>query len=300
MVCNIHVLNEANESPTVSTAAAALRSVRTHRDTVCYGQLSAYDPEGDALIYEVVSAPRHGVVVMTDRARGEYVYLPREGFTGEDRFCYIARDVYGNYSTSAEVSVTVAASTTSVVYADMAGRREQNAALTMTEAGIMQGEELLDCWYFRPDLAVSRGEFLVMAMQALGVGSVPTVEETVFFDDALMDDTLRNYVAAAHSLGYVQGTEDSDGRLCFAPGDPITRAEAAVILDRMLQEDGEIPVATVPTFADGDEIPAWASEAMQTLALRGILSGINGAISPGAVVTRADAACMLSALMQYR
>ncbi len=298
MVCNIHVLEEVNESPTVSMASEAALQVSTHRDFVGYGQLSAYDPEGDALIFEVVSAPRDGVVVMTDRARGAYVYLPREGFVGEDRFCYVARDAYGNYSAMAEVSVTVSESATSIVYADMVGRREYNAALSMTEAGIMRGEQSGKVWNFYPDVALSRGEFVMMAMQAMGVGSLPQVSDTGFDDNEQIDPQIRPYVAAARELGYIEGVVDAAGRRTFAASQSVTRAEAAVILNRMLGGETERPVATVPTFADGDDIPAWASEAITALTLKGILAPIDGAITPGATVTRADAACMLSALMQ--
>ena len=104
MPCSIHVLPQVNYSPTVSLTTEAALAVSTYRDFVGYGTLSAYDPEGDALLFEVVKSPKDGVVVMTDRACGEYVYLPREGFVGEDSFCYVARDEYGNYSAMAQVS----------------------------------------------------------------------------------------------------------------------------------------------------------------------------------------------------
>ena len=299
MVCNIHVLDQVNASPTVSMTSEQARSVSTHRDFVGYGQLHAYDPEGDELVFEIVNAPEHGLVVMTDRARGEYVYLPREGFVGEDRFCYVARDVYGNYSSMAQIDVKVVAPATQIVYADMSGRWEHNAALSMTEAGIMQGKQQDSGWYFEPDMPVSRGEFLVMAMKAMGVGSVPQVQQSGFCDDELMDEEMRNYVAAAKALGYVQGNADAAGNLYFAPTASITRAEAAVILNRMLGSGQNIPV-TAPVFADGEDIPAWASEAITSLTYQGILRSLGGAISPNATVSRADAACMLCAVLQSR
>ena len=300
MVCNIHVLDEVNYSPTISLSSSEALSVSTHRDFVGYGNLSAYDPEGDAMVYEIVNAPENGIVVMTDRTCGEYVYLPRAGFVGEDTFCYVARDVYGNYSASAEVHVAVEEPATKIVYADMTGRREYNAALTMTEFGIMQGEQSGEVWKFNPDTEVNRGEFLVMAMQALGVGSVPSVSDTGFYDNALMSEELRGYVAAARELGYIEGTTDENGNLCFAPTATITRAEAAVILDRMVGGGKGAPVAITPVFADGDDIPAWASEAITALSAKGILTSVGGAISPNATVTRADAACMLAAMMRVK
>ena len=294
MVCNIHVLDQINYCPTVSIASGAALSVSTHRDFVGFGNMTAYDPEGDPLVFEVVRAPENGIVLMLDKENGEYVYLPRDGFTGKDSFSYVARDCYGNYSAAANVSVQVDALATSVVYADMVGRKEYNAALTMTEQGIMQGTASGEDTHFRPDEAVSRVDFLVMAMQAVGVGSVPVVENTGFFDDGEIKAEQKGYVAAAYSLGYIKGTNDAAGNLCFAPNATITRAEAAVILSRMM---GGESLDVTPAFADGADIPTWASEAIAALSSRGILTTSGGAISPNATVTRAQTAMMLSAMM---
>lgn len=293
MTCHVHVLDGLNYSPTLSMAAGEALSVSTHQDFVGYGTLTAYDPEGDALRFEVVRAPRHGIVVMTDDATGEYVYLPRTGYTGEDSFCYVARDVYGNYSASAEVSVSVQRPSVSVSYDDMKGRRDYNAALTMAEAGIMQGTTLDDKTYFYPDQTVSRLDFLTMAMRATGVGSVPSVTNTGFYDDADIPSEAKGYVSAAYSLGYIKGSANGDGELCLLPNDTITRAEAAVILRRMV--DAEEAVWT-PAFADASDIPAWASEAIATLSSIGVMTPSGGAISPNTPVTRGEAAMMLSAL----
>ena len=184
VTCNIYVLKDINYSPTLSIASGEALSVSTHKNFVGYGTLTAYDPEGDELTYEIVRRPKHGLLVMTDASCGEYVYLPRIGYRGEDSFVYVARDVYGNYSASATVSVQVVEPSVSVTFADMQGRRDYNAALTMAEAGIMQGTAQGDTTYFYPERAVSRLDFLTMSMQAMGVGSVPKVSATGFFDDA--------------------------------------------------------------------------------------------------------------------
>ncbi len=295
LTCRVYVLKEINYSPTVSMASDAALSVSTHRDFVGYGTLTAYDPEGDALTFEVVRQPSHGLLLMTDAVCGDYVYLPRIGYTGKDSFVYVARDMYGNYSASAEVSVQVVEPSVSVSYVDMVGRRDYNAALTMAEAGIMQGTESDSKTYFYPEQTVSRLDFLTMAMRAVGVGSVPRVTDTGFADDADIPADAKGYVSAAYSLGYIKGSTDAEGNLLFLPNGTITRAEAAVILRRMVDAaEAEL----TPAFADASDIPAWASEAISTLSSLGVMTSTGGVISPNEQVTRGQTAMMLAALRQ--
>lgn len=293
MVCNVYVLGELNYSPTVSIATAGALSVSTYRNYAGYGNLTAYDPEGDPLTFEIVTAPSHGLLIMTNAECGEYVYLPRRGYRGADSFRYVVRDMYGNYSAAAEVKVEVLESAVSVQYEDMQGRREYNAALTMAAAGIMQGTSLDGKTYFYPEATVSRLEFLTMAMQTIGVGSVPTVSDTGFEDDADIPAEAKGYVAAAYSLGYIKGSTDAEGNLCFLPGTTITKAEAAVILRRMVDVEAS---QLTPAFADSSDIPAWASEAISTLSAMGIMTSTGGAISPNEQLTRGQTAMMLAAL----
>lgn len=293
VTCHVHVLDSLNYSPTLSAAGGEALTVSTHENFVGYGTLTAYDPEGDPLRFEVVRAPKHGLVIMTDETTGEYVYLPRIGYTGEDSFTYVARDVYGNYSAGAQIRVLVEKASVSVSYEDMKGRRDYNAALTMAEAGIMQGTTVSDKTYFYPEQTVSRLEFLVMAMQAMGVGSVPSVSSTGFTDDADIPSEYKGYVSAAYSLGFVKGSTNDKGELCLLPNDTITRAEAAVVLRRMVDVE---QAGVMPAFADASDIPAWASEAISTLSSLGVMTASGGAISPNTPVTRGDTAMMLSAL----
>ncbi len=295
VLCNVFVLQEINYSPTLSIAGEQALSVSTHRDFAGYGTLAAYDPEGDPLTFEIVKAPAHGLVIMTDAECGEYVYLPRLGYKGSDSFRYVVRDMYGNYSASAEVKVQVKEPAIAVDFVDMEGRKEYNAALTMAEAGIMQGSVLDDKTYFYPEETVSRLDFLMMAMKAIGVTSVPSVSDTGFSDDDAIPSDAKGYVAAAYSLGYIKGSDNGEGELCFLPDETITRAQAAVILRRMVDvEDAQL----TPAFADSSDIPAWAGEAISTLASMGVMIPTKGAISPNEVVTRGQTAMMLAALKQ--
>ena len=131
-------------------------------------------------------------------------------------------------------------------------------------------------------------------MQAIGVGSVPVVSDTGFVDDADIAADAKGYVAAAYSLGYIKGSTNEQGDLCFLPNETITRAEAAVILRRMVDAEGS---QLTPAFADSSDIPAWASEAISTLSSMGIMTSTGGAISPNEQVTRGQTAMMLAALM---
>ena len=295
VVCNIYLLDEVNYTPTVSMASSLSLNRSTYKGLAVHGTLSAYDPDGDGLIFEIVSYPKNGSVKLTDASLGSYIYTPSSGYVGSDSLTYVARDKYGNYSAAATVRFQVAVSGTSVTYVDMQDSPAYGAALALTEAGVMSGTQVGNRYYFNPEESVSRVEFLVMAMHAAGIRDLPVSQQTVFDDDAEIPESMKGFVAAAHELGYISGTLHN-GKLCFLPNESITRAQAAVMLGNLL-ELSDAPVT--PTFADGSEIPVWAQDAIYSLNAAGIMTGNQGYIAPTATLTRAQTAQMLAAVMEY-
>ena len=292
--CRVHLLSDKNYTPTLSMAPKLSLCVSTYRDMNAYGTLSAYDPDGDDVIFEIVSYPKKGAVVC-DSDTGSYVYVPESGYVGADHFSYVARDEYGNYSACKTVDLKVEAPGTSVTYADMADSHYHNAALALTAAGVMSGTQMGNRYYFYPEKTVTRAEFLVMAMHAAGITDVPDCSATAFADDVDIPTTLKGYVATAYSLGYVSGTNMS-GKLCFLPNEEITRAEASVIVGNII---GKCEVSVLPVFADHSTIPVWASDAIYSLHSVGILTASDGYIDPVSKITREESAGMLAATMEY-
>ena len=296
LTCNIHLLDGSNYAPTVSMASSATLQMSTYRDREVHGRLSAYDPDGDALVFEIVKFPENGSILLTDRGEGTYVYAPFSGFTGSDAFSYVARDVYGNYSTATTVKLQVMTAGTSITYVDMADSKAANAALAMTEAGIMSGAQIGNQYFFYPERTVTRAELLVMAMTAAGITDVPTCEKTGFDDDADITSAMKGYVSAAYTMGYISGSL-KEGKLCFLPNEEITRAEAAVMICAILGEESS---GVVPTFADDAEIPVWAEESIYTLNILGVMDATDGYIAPTSLLTREQAALALQAMTKLK
>jgi len=296
VTCNVYLLNGTNYAPTVSMASSATLQMSTYRDREAHGRLSAYDPDGDALVFEIVKAPANGSILLTDREEGTYVYAPRSGFTGSDEFSYVARDVYGNYSSATTVKLRVMTAGTAVTYVDMVDSKAANAALELTEAGIMSGVQIGNQHFFYPERTVTRAELLVMAMNAMGITDVPTCEQTGFDDDADISSAMKGYVSTAYTMGYISGTL-KEGKLCFLPNEEINRAEAAVMICAILGEESS---GVIPTFADGAEIPVWAKESIYTLNILGVMDADDGYISPTSALTREQAALVLQAVSKLK
>lgn len=294
IVCNIFMISAVNYCPTVTTASYASLNKKTYRDVMIQGVLSAHDPEGDELTYEIIRYPSHGTVTVDDKALGTYTYVPHASYTGNDSFSYVVRDKYGNYSGGAKVSITVSAPSTSAVYSDILGDAIYTHAISMTESGLMNGVQVGNYFYFEADRQVSRAEFVMTAMNAIGIKNVPEVQTTGFFDDADIADEMKGYVALAYSKGYISGIKQ-DGNIYFRPNDPITLSEAAVIVSNMI---GYKSPSVTPVFADADEIPSFASEAIESLYTLGILEFPDKTVGAQALMTRGDMAQMLDLTMQ--
>ena len=292
--CTLYMLDKLNSAPTLSVAPQSILDVSTHRNVMLYGTLPCYDPDGDATRIEIVSYPKNGSLILTDRSLGEYTYLPSENYTGSDSFSYVAVDKYGNYSSAKKVTLKVNKPKTSVVFADMVDSPDYASAITVTEAGIMSGSQVAGHTYFYPEGTLTRAEFLVMAMKSIGISEVTSATTTVFSDNSDIPEHLRSYVATAYELGYVSGTY-IDGKLCFLPSQAITRAEAAVMVCNMI--DAATPTVT-PVFADSDKIPTFAASAVNSLSYMGILRADGGNISASMPITRGECAHLLAMVMK--
>jgi hypothetical protein len=293
--CTVYLLDKVNYAPTLENAPETTRQVSTHRNITYYGSLPCHDPDGDGTVIEIVSYPDNGILVLLDKATGEYTYTPDAGYSGKDSFTYVARDIYGNYSAAAEVSLKVAKPRTTVTFDDMSDSRYYNAALTMVEKGIMSGTQVGSDTYFYPDGTVTRGEFVVMTMHAIGVNDVTDVVSTPFADDSDIPEYMKDYISAAYELGYIKGVNTEKG-MCFEANRTITRAEAAVMLGNIL----DVATPTVlPTFTDSADVPAWAAPSVYSVNAIGVMNTLDGNISATCAVTRADAAQILTNLMEY-
>lgn len=262
-------------------------AIKTYRDIPYSAQFLASDAEGEDLTFAVVDQPRKGEVTIDGV---NFVYTPNEGVTGGDSFTYAATDSAGNTSIPATVTITIQKTKSGVTYADTDAKCAY-AAQEMAERGVFTGSKLGESWYFEPDRAVSRSEFLAMTMELTG-REVTAVTMTGFTDDAAIPTWAKAYAAAGVADGIVQGSASGEG-VAFRSGESITFNEAAALLDRVLEIEN---VDLAVWYADREGVPSWAAQAVGNLEAVSVLqAGSFGSDAMASAVTRAEAAQMLCA-----
>lgn len=282
---NLYLLTEENTAPVAQNLEFS-----TYKNVAYTGQLSAVDPEGDLLTFQITDNPARGSVSLSET--GEFVYTPYENKTGKDSFSYVAIDAVGNTSEEAVVKLTIVKPSTKVTYQDMEGNSAYNAALRLAEEGIWIGASMDGAYYFQPDLTVSRSEFLALAMAATNLDALEGVSTTGFFDDEAIAAWAKPYVSSALKSGIINGIKSETGEVVFSGDRTITEAEAAVILNRLLQ------VTDVSETSGVDSVPTWASQAVANLASVGVLqTDAAGGLTLSDSLTRAEAAQLLSAAL---
>lgn len=256
----------------------------TYRNVSVGGQLAAVDPDGDPVTYHLTTEPVKGTVEIQEN--GEFVYTPNEGKRGRDYFGYKAVDCDGNESQEATVIISIKKQKTAVTYSDMTGHAEEYAAVLLAEEGICTGQRIGETYLFSPDQEISRSEFLALCMELTGEPVLGGVMTTGFGDDAEIPAWSKSYVSTALMNGDIQGYSNGEA-VVFDAQRAITRAEAAVMLDRLLQ-------TTPVSVQENAAVPTWASQSVANLTSCDIYpSGSDSA----AALTRADAAQMLASAM---
>lgn len=261
----------------------------TYKNIAITSYFDAVDGEGDALTFQLLSTPARGAVTLAEDGSSQFVYTPYENKTGSDSFTYVATDPAGNTSPEARITVRIEKPDTKVTYADLDGHSAHKAAIRLAEEGVYVGQYMDGRYFFDADAPVSRAQFLTMAMAVSGLEPMEDVALTGFTDDEAIPTWAKGPVSAALKAGAIRGSQDDSGAPVFGAGQSITRAEATVMLNNLLN------ITDVPTEVfSSDSQSHWAAQAAANLTSSGILQedSVNTA-ALSAALTRAEAAEML-------
>lgn len=257
----LSILPQKNEPPIADAGR-----FETYKNIPNSGKLSASDPEGGVLTFQLVKEPKRGTVEI--EADGAFTYTPMENKVGKDSFTYTVTDEAGNVSDPAKISVEIKKPEDKATYADMAGDPDEYAAMWLKEEGLFTGSYVGGHLCFDPDAPVSRGDFLVMVMNLVDAEANTAIETSGFADEAETGAWLRPYITTALTNGMISGTAEDDG-VFFRPHAALTKAEAMVMLQNIL----ELPADDTAAVFSGDEqntVPVWAEDAVSALAKAGI------------------------------
>ena len=264
--------------------------LKTYKGVAISSRFAAVDPEGDLVTFQVVDSPARGQVALDENDPAAFTYTPYEGKKGKDSFTYVAIDAKGNTSKPATVKIVIQKQA-AVSYSDLSDDPAHYAALRLAEAGVYTGRRVGDLYCFDPEETFTREEFLAMAMTAAGREPLSDVTLTGFYDDTDISAWAKGYVSAALVSGAVEGSPNEAGQTVFAPDSPVTQAEAAVIIDRLLAI-GDV-AGTASAFS-AETAPAWAYQSAVNMEAVSVLSSSTDLSKP---LTRAESAQMLSAML---
>lgn len=262
-------------------------TLRVYRGVPYTGEFRAVDNEGDALKFAIAAQPKKGAVTLTEDGMG-FIYTP-SGRTGADSFTYTASDEAGNTSLPATVSITIERAASGVQYADMDGNAAHTAAIDLAEHGVFVGTRVGESWFFEPERTLTRGEFVAMALAAMGL-TAEAARMTGFCDDPDIPTWAKGSAVSALNAGVITGVETAEG-VAYRANDAITLGEAAVVLNRLLR----VTDVAVPEV---DEAEAWCAQAVANLRSVSVMAAGRFAESEmSAPLDRARAAELLSAAM---
>jgi hypothetical protein len=149
---------------------------------------------------------------------------------------------------------------------------------------------------FSPTQNITRGQFLVMMMNAYGITPDANAQAQANFADA-GNTYYTDYLATAKKLGLAGGKGDN----LYAPDALITRQDMFTMLYKALEVVNELPeltdVRNASDFSDFNSVASYAKEAMTALVEGGFVSGKNNKLDPNGLATRAEMAQMLYNLL---
>ena len=271
----LSILGKEDKPPVAEDLA-----LETYKNLPGTGKLKVSDPEGQALTYTVIRQPKRGTVEI--QADGSFTYTPKKNKVGTDSFTYTAADEGGNVSRQATVTITILKPENKQTYADTVGLSCRFAAEWMKNTGLFTGEKLGDSICFQPEKTVSRGEFVTMLVQSLGLDVDESADYTGFTDE--IPTWLKPYLAAALRSGLTAGWQSGT---VFGAQEPITGAQAALLLQNALG----LPALSTQTQPDEAQ---QALDAIAVMAQNGI-SLPDTALNRGQVAQALYQASRLSA-----
>ena len=100
-------------------------------------------------------------------------------------------------------------------------------------------------------------------------------------------DTTNSKIIRLNAMGIINGKTETE----FAPDDLLTREEAAVILNRMVNKTIPVPVTEMYfNFDDESSISGWASDSIQVMCNMGVMNGVgNNKFAPKETYTTEQA-----------
>lgn len=277
LTCNMALTDTVNCCPTGTKSATA---VSTHQSLSLSGVLTARDPEGDALRFEICNYPENGTVLL-DSTTGAFTYTPNVGYYGADAFTWRVQDENGAFAPAAVVNITVRELLSEATFTDMQGHANHTHALHVSERGLLSGEVIGGKHYFHPQRALTRAAFVTILLEAAEI-KAPRADSTGYLDDAEIPVPMKGAVKYAKDKGWLGDGES------FRPNDAITRAEAAAIAAKVLSLSAPGYHETVEDF---DAIPVDVADAVYAIYEGGYISTMaDGTLAPMGELTRGDAA----------
>lgn len=228
-----------------------------------------------------VSDGQRAAVFYYDEADKVWVEVPGSRVEGSE--VSVDVDHFTKFAVLAVEDVEVALPVDEVELSDIAGHWAEANIREAVGLGIVKG---YTDGTFQPDAHVSRAEFTVMLMQAIGAEEAGA--QLDFTDGASIEPWAQQAVAQAVAAGILRGYEDGS----FRPNAKLQRAEMAAMIAKAAGIT--LDPTAVTQFADDALIPVWAKGAIAALQAQGLVQGdASNAYHPGGQTTRAEAVAVL-------
>ena len=209
------IFGREKAAPAADAGAPIAQSidVRVYRGIPYTGTLAAIDREGGEVSFAIAEQPSKGAVTLDGET---FVYTSAKNKTGVDRFTYTATDAAGSTSAPAEVRITIARAKCGVTYDDMAESAAYTAAVDLAEHGVFVGAQVGSRRFFEPDRAVSRGEFVTMALACATNGRGGSLVSNIPMSGVSVAYLIEQCGGLADGVNAVNAT-GADGWKAFPP-----------------------------------------------------------------------------------
>ena len=168
-----------------------------------------------------------------------------------------------------------------VPFTDIANHADYDAIVNLYNKGIFKAADK-----FNPASNLTRAQFALMLNRALDLDTHVT---TNFSDISNFDEETQKAISALNGYDIINGTTATT----FAPGQDITRKQAALMIYRLLEKNGYEATDATANFSDLPK-DAESVKAITELSNLGIISGFEGKFSPENKLTRAQMAKVLN------